>query len=172
MKLLIIHEFINNYYTVEEKILMALKITILVIILTTTISNIQAGFRKGRGTRDQIANICWTIKKQESSRETSISALLSMPKPLTVWITTNYGKFWKRWAYPTTCPASWEICMQVRKQQLEMDKEKQTGSKSGKEYIESIYCHSAYLTYMQSTSCEMPAGWSTSWNQDFWEKYQ
>jgi len=55
--------------------------------------DIQAGFRKGRGTRDQIANICWIIKKQESSRKTSISALLTMPKPLTVWITINCGKF-------------------------------------------------------------------------------
>ena len=56
--------------------------------------DVQAGFRKGRGTRDQIANICWIIEKEESSRKTSISALLTMPKPLTVWITTNYGKFW------------------------------------------------------------------------------
>ena len=55
--------------------------------------DVQAGFRKGRGTRDQIANIYWIIKKQESSRKTSISALLSMSKPLTVWITTDYGKF-------------------------------------------------------------------------------
>ena len=55
--------------------------------------DIQVGFRKGRGTRDQIANICWINKKQESSRKTSISALLTMPKPLTVWITINYGKF-------------------------------------------------------------------------------
>ena len=54
---------------------------------------IQAGFRKGRGTRDQVANMCWTIEKQESSRKTSISALLTMPKPLTVWITINCGKF-------------------------------------------------------------------------------
>ena len=54
---------------------------------------VQAGFRKDRGTRDQITNICWIIKKQESSRKTSISALLTMPKPLTVWITINYGKF-------------------------------------------------------------------------------
>ena len=53
----------------------------------------QAGFRKGKGTRDQIANICWIMEKQESSRKTSISALLTMPKPLTVWITTNCGKF-------------------------------------------------------------------------------
>ena len=55
--------------------------------------DVQAGFRKGRGTRDQIANIRWIIKKQESSRRTSASALLTMPKPLTVWITTNCGKF-------------------------------------------------------------------------------
>ena len=57
-------------------------------------------------------------KKQESSRKTSLYALLTMPKPLTVWITINCGKFWKRWEYQTTWPASWEICMQVRKQQL------------------------------------------------------
>ena len=57
------------------------------------IPDVQAGFRKGRGTRDQIANICWIIQKQKSSRKTSISALLTMPKPLTVWITINCGKF-------------------------------------------------------------------------------
>ena len=68
-------------------------------------------------------------KKQESSRKTSISALLTMPKPLTVWITINCGKFWKVWEYQTTWPASWETYMRVRKQQLELDMEQQTGSK-------------------------------------------
>ena len=68
-------------------------------------------------------------KKQESSRKTYISALLNIPKPLTVWLTINCGKFWKRWEYQTTWPASWEICMQVRKQQLELDMEQQTNSK-------------------------------------------
>ena len=68
-------------------------------------------------------------KKQECSRKTSISALLTMPKPLTVWTTANYGKFLKRWEYETTWPASWEICMQVRRQLLELDMEQQTGSK-------------------------------------------
>ena len=68
-------------------------------------------------------------KKQESSRKTSTSALLTMPKPLAVWITTNCEKFLKRWEYQTTWPASWEICMQVKKQQLELDLEKQTDSK-------------------------------------------
>ena len=68
-------------------------------------------------------------KKQESSRKTSISALLTMPKPLTVWITKHCGKFFKRWEYQTTWPASWETYMQIRKQQLEPDMEQQTGSK-------------------------------------------
>ena len=97
-------------------------------------------------------------KKQESSRKTSTSVLLTTPKPLTVWITTSCGKFWKRWEYQTTLPASWEIYMWVKKQQLELDMEKQTGSKPGKEYIKAVYCHPGYLTYMQSTSWEM-LGW-------------
>ena len=62
-----------------------------------------------------------SLKKQENSRKTSTSALLTMPKPLTVWITTNCGKFWKRWEYQTSWPASWEIYMQVKKQQLELN---------------------------------------------------
>ena len=67
--------------------------------------------------------------KQESARKTSISALLTIPKPLTVWVTINCGKFWKKWEYQTTWPASWEIYIQVRKQQLELDMKQQTGSK-------------------------------------------
>ena len=73
-----------------------------------------------------------------------------MPKPLTVWITTNSGKFWKIREYQTTLPASYETGMQVKKQQLELDMEQQSGSKSGKEYIKAVYCHPAYLTNMQS----------------------
>ena len=95
-------------------------------------------------------------QNQESSRKTSFSALLTTPKPLTLWITTNCGKFWTRWEYQTSWPASWEICMQVKKQQLELDMELQTSSKSGKEYVKAVYCHPAYLTYMQSVSWEMP----------------
>ena len=81
-----------------------------------------------------------------------------MPKPLTVWITANCGKYLKRWEYQTTWPASWEICRKVKKQQLELDMEQQTCSKSGKKYIKAVYCHPAYLTYMQSTSWET-LGW-------------
>ena len=83
--------------------------------------DIQAGFRKGRGTRDQLPTFNGSSKKQE--RKTSASALLIMPNPLTMWITTNCGKLFKRWEYQTTWPASWEIWMQVRKQQLELEME-------------------------------------------------
>ena len=95
-------------------------------------------------------------KKQESSRKNIYFSFIDYAKVF-VWITTNCGKFFKRWEYKTTLPASWEICMQVKKQQLELDMEQQTGSKLGKEYIKAVYCHPAYLTYMQSTSREMPS---------------
>ena len=78
-----------------------------------------------------------SLKKQESSRKTSISALLTRPKPLTVWVTTNCEKFSKTLEYQTIWPASWEICMQVKKQQLELNME-QTGSKSRKDYVKAI----------------------------------
>ena len=93
------------------------------------IKDVQAGFRKGRGTRNQIVNIHWIIKKARKFQKKSTSASLTMLKLLTVWITTNCGKFLKRWEYQTTLPASWETCMQVKKQQLEPNMEQQTGSK-------------------------------------------
>ena len=89
-----------------------------------------------------------------------ISSYLKIPSldALMKLFTTNWGKFFKRWEYQSSWPASWEICMQVKKQQLELDMEQQTGSKLGKEYVKAIYCHSAYLTYMQNTSWET-LGW-------------
>ena len=84
-------------------------------------------------------------------------ASLTTIKPLTMWTTTNW-KILKRWGYQTTLPVSRETCMQVKKQQLELDIEQSTGSKLGKEYSKAAYCHPAYLTSMQSTLCEMP-GW-------------
>ena len=95
-------------------------------------------------------------KKQENSRTPSVS--LTMLKTLIVWITANCGKFLKRWEYQITLCASCEICMQVKKQQLEQDMEQWTGFKLGKGYIKAVYCHPAHLTYMQSTSCEI-LGW-------------
>ena len=81
---------------------------------------------------------------------------LTVLKPLTVWITTNCGKFFKRWENQTTLPASSEICMQVRKQQSEQNMDQRTGSNLGKECIKAVYCYLIYLTDTPSTSCEMP----------------
>ena len=119
--------------------------------------DVQAGFGKEKAEEPEVKcqHLLDRRKKHDNSRKTSAS--LTVPKPLTVWITTNYGKF-LRWEYQTTLPASWETCMQVKKQQLEPDMEQQTGSKLGKVYVKTVYCHPAYLTYIQSTSCEMP-GW-------------
>ena len=93
------------------------------------LTDVQAGFRKCRGTRDQIANICWIMEKAREFQKNICFCFIDYAKALTVWITINCGKFWKRWEYQTTWPASWEICMQVRKQQLEPNMEQQTGSK-------------------------------------------
>ena len=106
------------------------------------------------------------LHQTKFTRKTSTLTLLTMSKPLTVWITTNCGKFFKRWEYQTTLPASWEICVQVKKKQLELDRKQQTGSRLRTEYIKTVYCHPVYLTYTQRTSCEMPG-----WNQDCQEKY-
>ena len=96
-------------------------------------------------------------KKQESSRK-HLLLLYWICQSLWLCGSQQTGKFFKRWEYQTTIPASWEICMQVNKQQLEQDMEQQTGSKLGKEYVKAVYCHPAYLTSMQSTSWEIP-GW-------------
>ena len=90
--------------------------------------DVQGGFRKGRGTRYQIANICWIMEKAKEFQKNIHFCFIDYAKAFD-WITMNSGKFWKRWEYQTTWLASWEICMQVRKQQLELDMEQQTGSK-------------------------------------------
>ena len=97
-------------------------------------------------------------KKQESSRKTSASASLTILKPLTVWITTHCGKIFKRWEYQTTLPASWETCMQVKKQQLEPDMEQWTGFQIGKGVHQGCIFSPCLFGYIQSTSYEMP-GW-------------
>ena len=91
--------------------------------------DVQAGFRKGRGTRDQIANICWITEKAREFQKNIYFCFIDYAKALTVWIIINCGKFWKRWEHQTTWPASWEICMLVKKQQLELDVEQQTDFK-------------------------------------------
>ena len=92
-----------------------------------------------------------SLKKQESSRKTSISASLTVPKPLTVWITINCGKFLKRWnTRPPDLPPGQSVCRSSINSRTGHGKH--IGSKLGKEYVKAIYCHPAYLTYMQSTS--------------------
>ena len=92
------------------------------------IPDVQACFRKGRRTRDQIANIDWITEKAREFQKNIYFCFIDYAKAF-VWIPINCGKFWKRWEYQSTWPASWEICMQVRKQQLELDMEQQTDSK-------------------------------------------
>ena len=102
--------------------------------------DVQAGFRKGRGTRNQIANICWIIEKAREFQKKHLLLLNWLCQSL--WLCGlqhNCGEFFKRWEYQTTWPASWEICMQVKKQQLESDMEQLIGSRLGKEYTSRLY---------------------------------
>ena len=112
-------------------------------------------FKKAEESEIKLPTSTGSLKKQESSSKIYTSELLIMPKPLAMWITTNCGKFLKRWEYQVTLLASLDICMQVKKHQFEWDMEQQTGSKLGKECDKVVYCDPAYLTYIQSTSCEM-----------------
>ena len=112
--------------------------------------DVQAGFKKGRGTRDQIANIHWIIEKAREFQKNIYFWFIDYAKAFDC-VDHNKLQNSERWEYQTTWSASWEICMQVKKQQLELDIEQQTGSKEGTEYIKAVYCHPAYLTYMQST---------------------
>ena len=129
----------------------------------------QAEFRKGRGTRYWVANIHWIIEKAREFQKNIYFCFIDYAK---AFDSQQTGKFLKRWEYQTTLPASWETCEQDKKQKLELDMEQLTGSKLGTEYDKTVYCHPAYLTYMQSTSCKM-LGWKKhSWNQDCWEKFQ
>ena len=124
----------SNYHTIAllshtSKVMLKILQARLQQYVNRELPDVQAGFRKGRGTEIKLPTSAGSWKKEKSSRKISISALLTMPKPLTVWITINCGKFWKRWEYQTTWPASWETYTQFRKQQLELDMEQQTGSK-------------------------------------------
>ena len=119
--------------------------------------DVQAGFRKGRGTRDQIVNIHWIIKKAREFQKNIYFCLIDYAKAFDC-VDHNKLENSSRDGNSRPLPASWITCIQVKQQQLELNMEQQTGSKSGKEQVEAIYCHPAYLTYMQTTSCEM-LGW-------------
>ena len=142
--------------------------------------DVQGRSRTGRGTRGQISIIPWIIKnKQGNSRKTHNSASLITLKLLTVWITTNCGKFLKRWKYrpPYLSPekpiwSPWPETYLVKKQQLELDMEQHTGSKLGKEYDKAVYWHPVHFTHMQSTVCKMIGYMNHKLNQDYWESCQ
>ena len=124
----------SNYHTVAlishaSKVMHKILQARLKQYVNCKLPDVQAGFKKAEESEIKLPTSAGSSKKQESSRKTSISALLTMPKPLTVCFTINSGKFFKRWEYQTIWPASWDIWMQVRKQQLELDMEQQTGSK-------------------------------------------
>ena len=119
----------SNYHTIAlsshaSKVMLKILQVRLQQYVNHELPDVQAGFRKGRGTRDQIANICWIIEKAREFQK-NIYCCQSL------WLCRSQqtGKFFTRWEYQTTWSASWEICMQVRKQQLELDMEQQTGSK-------------------------------------------
>ena len=122
------------------------------------LSDVEPGFRKGRGTRNQIANIHGIIEKAREFQKNMYFSFVDYTQTFDCMIMKNCRKFLKGWNYQTTLPAFWETCMWVKKQQLEPDMEQMTGSKLGKEYIKAVYCHPAYLTSMQSTSCKCQAG--------------
>ena len=113
--------------------------------------DVQAGLRKGRGTRDQIANIQWIIEKAEEFQKNICFCFTDYAKAFDC---VDHNKLWKilnEMGIPDHLTCLLRICMQVKKQQLEPDMEQQTGSKSGKEYVKAVYCHPAYLTSMKST---------------------
>ena len=118
--------------------------------------DVQAGFRKGRGTRDQIANICWIIEK---ARELQRNIYFCFTDKVKAFDCVDHNKQWKI-LHEIGIPSL--ICLlrnlYAGQEVTEPDMDQQTGSKLGKEYLKVVYCHSAYLTYMESTSCKMQ-GW-------------
>ena len=114
----------SNYHTIAlishaSKVMLKILQARLQQYVHHELPDVQAGCRNDRGTRDQIAAICWIIKKAREFQKNIYFCFIDCTKAF-VWITANYGKFWKRWEYQTALPASWEICRQVKKQQLEL----------------------------------------------------
>ena len=126
--------------------------------MTRELPDVQAGFQRGRGTRDQIASIYWIIEKAGEFQKN-----ICFDDHTKAFDCVDHNKLWKilqEMGVPDHLTCLLRNLMWAKKQQLEPDMEQQTGSKSGNEYVNAVYCHPAYLTYMQSTSCEMP-GWMT-----------
>ena len=111
--------------------------------------HLQNGFRKGRGNRGQSANICWVIEKAREfhlKKKMCLFLLYWLHQSLSLCRLQITEIFFKKWEYQITLPASWEICMQVKKQQWELDMKQHAGSKLGKEYVKALYRHPTHLT--------------------------
>ena len=133
--------------------------------------HVQSGLREGRETRDQIASIHWIMERAREFQKNMYFCFIDYTK---AFYCVGHNKLWKtlkEMAVPDhfTCLLK---NLHAGQEAIELNMEQQIGSKLGKEYVKSVYCHPACLTYMQTTSCEMPAGWTTSWNRDCQEKYQ
>ena len=127
----------------------------------------KLGFKEAEEPEIKLPTFTGSWRKQGSSRKTSISTSLTVLKSLTIWITINCGKFYKRWESQTTLSVSLETCMRIKKQHLELNMEKLTASKLGKECDKVVYCHSAYLIICRVHFCIEMLGW----NQDCREIY-
>ena len=109
-----------------------------------------SGFRKGKGIRDQIANICWIMEKAREFQKNIYFCFIDYAKAFDC---VDHRKLWKNFQeMGITDHLSCKTCMQFKKQQLELDMEQQTGSEQGNEYVKAVYCHPAYLMSMQSAS--------------------
>ena len=132
--------------------------------------DVQAGHRKGRGTRDQIANICWILEKAREFQKNIYFSLIDYAKAFDY---VDHNKLWK--ILKEKGISDHLICL-LRKlyagQEAILRTPQQIGSKLGTEYVKAVYCHPAYSSYMQSTSCEMPGWIKPRWNQDYRDKYQ
>ena len=113
---------------------------------------------ESHGQKSLVGYSPWGFKELETTERLHF-LLYWLCQSLWLYGSQQTGKFLQRWEYQTTLPASWEICMQVKKQPLELDVEQQTGSKQGKEYLKAVYCHPAYITYMQNAAAATAAKW-------------
>ena len=145
----------SNYHTIAlishaSKVMLKILQVRLQQYVNHKLQDVQTGFRKGRGTRDQISNILWASKKQVSSRKTYISPLLTMPKPLTLWITINW-KFLKEMGKPDHLTCLLRNLYAGQEAIVRTDHGTDWFQIGEKGYVKPVYCHPAYLTYMQST---------------------
>ena len=155
----------SNYHTIAlisyaSKVKLKILQARLQQYLNWELPHVEAEFRKSRGSRDQIANTYWIIQKAREFQKNIYFCFIDYTKAFDCGLqqTVENSERDENNKYQTTWSVSWKTCRQVKKQQLELDTKQWTSSKSGKEYIKAVYCHLAHLTYMQSSSCEMP-GW-------------